>query len=96
MPELKVSADNTLVLTGVLTFYTIGPVCATIAEHCAVLDTIVVDLAGVGESDSASLVVLLSILRYASAHHKTVRFTNIPKKIITLIKLYDLQTIIKI
>jgi phospholipid transport system transporter-binding protein len=57
-------------------------------------DAVSVDLAGVGESDSAGLAVLLDWLANAAKEGRSVRFSNLPAGIQAAAKISDVESIL--
>lgn len=57
-------------------------------------ETALIDLSGVGESDSAGLAVMLEWVRLAKQRDVKLRFSNIPEQLQKLIDMADLQQIL--
>lgn len=96
MAQISHQQDGVIDISGDLTFATVTPLCHAIPDYFANTHDVTVDLSAVKNCDSASLVLLISIIRFLDARNKTVTFTRLPKSIVTLIKLYNLQQLITI
>jgi anti-anti-sigma factor len=88
--------DNTIAITGSMTFYNAPALCTQLLEILPKERTSIVDLKQVTECDSASIVVLLQIVRFAAQHQQVIKFVNMPKAMLILSELYDLAPIFKI
>jgi phospholipid transport system transporter-binding protein len=53
-----------------------------------------IDLAGVPEGDSAGLALLIEWLRAAKQHQQAIRFKNVPKPIIALAKISEVEDLV--
>jgi phospholipid transport system transporter-binding protein len=53
-----------------------------------------IDLAGVGESDSAGLALLIEWLRMARQSQKAIRFANVPAQIEALARISEVEDLI--
>lgn len=95
MANITVSNSSQSHINGELTFYTATKLCQQVTKLYKAESDMTIDLAQVEKCDSASLVLLLKIIEnYDNSGYKVV-FTNIPESISTLIRLYNLQEIIK-
>ena len=88
--------DNTVAIAGAMTFYNAPALCTHLLEILPKEHESTVDLKQVTECDSASIVVLLQIVRFAVQHKQTIKFINMPKAMQILSELYDLAPIFKI
>lgn len=88
--------DNEKGLVGDLTFETVMPLCQQVKKEFSLNSSHVLNLAKVEHCDSASLILLLTIIELFSGSQYRVSFVNVPKAIRTLITLYNLQTIIEV
>ena len=86
--------EGELSLVGDLTFDTIPALCHAIRVECSLFSDVKISLSKVQQCDSASLVLLLSIIEHFKKSQFSVSFTDIPKTIQTLIALYNLHSII--
>jgi ABC-type transporter Mla MlaB component len=91
---LTFPSPNQAVFSGALSFYTVGPLCAQIHQLTDFTQPFTVNLAQVTEADSAGILVLLALLKRAREHQQRVNFKNIPDKMKTLMRLYDLEKIL--
>jgi ABC-type transporter Mla MlaB component len=87
---------NTVSLNGAITFYNAPELCARLLQILPKDQALTVDLKHVTKCDSASIVVLLQIIRFATQHQQTVKFVDMPKAMRVLSDLYDLNTLFKI
>lgn len=85
--------DNTVALKGEITFYTAPELCIQLLRILPKDQTFMIDLKHVTACDSASMVVLLQIVRFATQHQQTVNFVSMPKSMRVLSELYDLNPI---
>lgn len=56
--------------------------------------TLLLDLGQVGVCDSAGLALVLEWIKYAKAHQKTIRFSNMPAQLMSIAKVSGLQTLV--
>ena len=75
---------------------TIGTVVAVIAQGVALFDRddLVIDLAQVSEVDSSAVSMLLEWQREADRSKRKLRFTNMPKNLQSLARLYGVSELI--
>lgn len=75
---------------------TIGTVVAVIAQGVALFDrdNLVIDLAQVSEVDSSAISMLLEWQREAERNKRKLRFTNMPKNLQSLARLYGVSELI--
>lgn len=85
--------EGELGLEGDLVFETISPLCQAISAELSLLNKVTISLAQVQRCDSASLVLLLSIIEYCNENELSVTFTDMPNAMHTLINLYNLQSL---
>ena len=88
--------DNAVSLNGDITFYNAPTLCAQLLQMLPKDQAIMVDLKQVTKCDSASIVVLLQIIRFVTKYQQTVKFVNMPKNMRVLSELYDLNSLFKI
>ncbi|MSP53395.1 MAG: STAS domain-containing protein, partial [Gammaproteobacteria bacterium] len=81
---------------GDITFYNAPTLCAQLLQMLPKDQAIMVDLKQVTKCDSASIVVLLQIIRFVTKYQQTVKFVNMPKNMRVLSELYDLNSLFKI
>ncbi len=94
--KISVKQQGIANISGDLTFSTITALCEAIPNYFKDADVFNVDLSGVKNCDSASLVLLVMIIRFLTQQQKSVIFTQPPPTISTLIKLYNLQSLITV
>ena len=85
--------NNSFALKGAVTFYTAPALCAELQQLLPKTESVTVELNQITQCDSASIVVLLQILRQATHNEQKIQFLNIPPKMQVLIELYDLTTV---
>lgn len=73
---------------GALTLQTVGALRETARAQAAASGR--VDLAGVGEADSAALALLIDLLRVAKAAGDKLEILNLPAGLMALAALYDI------
>ena len=86
--------ENVVMVSGELSFSTVKPLYEQISSIFSSVNKFTVDLQGVNHCDSASVVLLLGIVKYASQEHASIMFTNIPEPMQILINLYNLSDLI--
>ena len=94
--KISVSQNGIASVSGDLTFSTVTALCEDIPNCFQEADIFKVDLSGVKTCDSASLVLLVMIIRFFTQQQKNVVFTKLPATILTLIKLYNLKNLITV
>jgi len=81
-------------LTGVLSFETIGELTEKMDELTAGSKEVLLDLAGVTKADSSGIVMLVEWMRIAKTSGKKVAFTNIPPQMMDIARVSDLDGIL--
>jgi len=82
------------VVSGALTFETVPALYQSSSSWFAGAGDLIIDLAQVERTDSAGLALLIEWLRQARATKRTLRFTNIPMPVQTLIRINGLQDVL--
>jgi len=85
------ASASTRTVVGALTFETVPDLYQSSASWFEGTGELVLDLGQVGRTDSAGLALLIEWLRHAQAANRTLRFTNIPAPVQTLIRINGLQ-----
>lgn len=81
-------------VTGALDFWTVSALLPLGAQAIRQGETVAIDLAGVGGSDSAGLALLIEWLSIARAAGRRLRFENIPAQLHQLEDLSDVDELI--
>jgi len=92
--EISVKQDGMVDISGELTFATVTPLYQSIPDHFSMGKDFIIDFSRVGNCDSASLVLLIGIVRYLKQQNKHVQFVHLPQTVLTLVQLYNLQELI--
>ncbi len=79
---------------GVLHFSTVSALLALGSESIANGQTAVIDLAGVTDSDSSGLALLIEWLSVAKAAQRTLRYENVPNQLLQLARLSEVAELI--
>jgi len=82
---------STQTVSGALTLETVPALYRNSAGWFTGAGELILDLAQVERADSAGLALLIEWLRRAKAAKCTLRFTNIPAPVLTLIRINGLQ-----
>jgi phospholipid transport system transporter-binding protein len=85
--SLTVKSDEWVILSGDLIFATINKKTAQLIDFKKINHELVIDLAGIKNSDSAGLALLIEWLKISQKSQTQLRFKNIPTQLITLAKL---------
>lgn len=93
LADIRVQQDG-LSVTGDLDFGDVMSVYTQSLPLLATRQTWQIDLSGVRHSNSAGLSLLLAWLHYAKSHHKTIRFTHIPEKLLNVAKVAGILEIL--
>jgi len=88
--------DNTVALKGEITFYNAPALCAQLLQILPKDKSFIVDLKHITTCDSASMVVLLQIVGFATEHQQKVKFASMPKSMRVLSELYALNPIFRL
>ena len=83
-------------LTGQLSFDTISQLQEDIESLTKEDSEIILDLSGISRVDSAGIVVLLEWMKLARSSGKHILFTNIPKQLLDIARVSDLDSILPI
>jgi len=78
-------------VSGTLSFDTVPDLMIQAKRLFASVDTVVVDLSGVGSCNSAGLAVVLEMARLMRKQHKTICFREIPEQIHTFARAYSVD-----
>lgn len=81
-------------VNGVLHFTTVTALLRTGSEAIANGRAAVIDLAGVKDSDSSGLALLIEWLSIARAERKSLRYENIPVQLHQLARLSDVEELL--
>ncbi len=90
-PELKPQADG-FVLAGPVVFETVPALAERFPARAT--SAIAVDLQQITHADSAALALFLDWKRRAKAMGVPLRFTNWPEKLMSLVRLYRLESVL--
>ena len=92
--DIKVNKAQQLQLTGELNFDSVVKLrelgCHFIMKHA----NPTVDFKNVIVKDNSALALLIAWIRFAKQHQKTITFVNIPKQLLDMAKLSDLENIL--
>ena len=95
MNKINLRNKNCLVVSGDITFYTISAlnqdVVLFLLDHPSISE---VDLSLVKKSDSAALLLLLSLWRQAQKKNLNLRFINLPPQLTRLVTLSNLEKVL--
>lgn len=83
MDQIQVTPQG-FKLLGVLNFDAVMPLYKrgiTLLDHC---EHVLVDFSEVSHADSSAIALLLSWLRYAKQHNKTLIFANLPNQLLEI------------
>jgi len=95
MGDLKVEVDGSQVtLNGEISYKTV--VSALKVKIFSANEPVSVDFAGVGHADSAGLALMVHWVREAKKRDVAVDFRNIPKKLIALAEMSNLEEVLPI
>ena len=93
--SIKAGSDGRFAVTGPLTFLTARRTCAAgIEAFAGTSGEVTVDCAGVDESDSAGLAVLIEWRRWAQAQRRPLGFVNLPAAIAGLAGLCGVEGVL--
>ena len=81
-----------IVLTGDMTFATIDKQIAKATAFLASAKEITIDMAGIANTDSAGLALMIEWLKYARTKRTHLRFRNVPEQLVTLARLSGFDT----
>ncbi len=83
-------------ISGDLTFERAAEVFSAINFSKLSQDRLVIDFSAVDQSDSAALAVMLEWTKQANKNQKQISFNHVPQQLMRLIKMADLQDILKL
>ena len=81
-------------LHGDLTFETVADALEQSQELFADHATIELDLAGVGEGDSAGLALLLEWVNWAKNYVREIRYVNVPAQIVAIAQISEVDNML--
>ena len=93
--ELKDLGDGKFALKGQVTFATAGQILRESELPFEEHTLIEVDLAGVSDTDSAGLALLLEWITWANHTVREIRFTDMPEKIEAIAKVTEVDHLLK-
>lgn len=93
--DLKDLGDGKFALTGSMTFATAGKILQDSEVPFEEHTLIEVDLAGVTDTDSAGLALLLEWITWANHTVREIRFTAMPEKIEAIAKVTEVEHLLK-
>lgn len=89
--DIEPLGEGRFVVTGVLDATTVGAVLKRSALLLGDYPTLQIDLAGVTQSDSSGLALLLEWLRLARLKRQQISFQNIPHQIDALARISEVE-----
>jgi phospholipid transport system transporter-binding protein len=89
--DIEPLGEGRFLITGVLDATSVGPVLKRSALLFADFPSLLVDLAGVKESDSSGLALLIEWLRRAKQKRQQIRFQNMPQQIDALARISEVE-----
>jgi phospholipid transport system transporter-binding protein len=92
--EFELRDGERSVVTGVLHFTTVTALLGPGSEAIANGRAAVIDLAGVKDSDSSGLALLIEWLSIARAAQRSLRYENIPSQLHQLARLSDVEELL--
>lgn len=101
-PECKLEvADNgdasgKFMLTGVMNFHSIPLLNLQAGQYFSKYKSIVIDLSGVTYVNSAGLALMLEWQRRAMLENRTLQILNIPKKLINIARVCQIENILSL
>ena len=81
-----------IALVGDMTFATIDKKIAKATAFLASAKEITIDMAGITNTDSAGLALMIEWLKYARSKRAHLRFQNVPEQLVTLARLSGFDT----
>jgi len=81
-------------VSGVLDATTVGDVLKQSKDRFSNLDRLAIDLAGVSDSDSSGLALLLEWLRLAKESKREISFVNVPGQISALARISEVEDLL--
>lgn len=88
--ELSV-VDNSINVSGVLNFETVPALMRQAEQLFKKQNQVNIDLAGVTDSNSAGLALLLEMLRTIKLQNKLINFTNLPEQMSIVASAYGID-----
>ena len=92
--EFELKDGERSFVTGVLHFTTVTALLGPGSEAIASGRAAVIDLAGVKDSDSSGLALLIEWLSVARAAKRNLRYENIPAQLLQLARLSDVEELL--
>jgi phospholipid transport system transporter-binding protein len=89
--DIEPLGEGRFLVTGVLDATTVGPVLKRSALLFTDSPTLQIDLAGVTESDSSGLALLIEWLRLAKQKRQQIGFHNMPRQIDALARISEVE-----
>lgn len=89
--DIEPLGEGRFLVTGVLDATTVGRVLKRSALLFADFPTLQIDMAGVKESDSSGLALLIEWLRLAKQKRQQIRFQNMPHQIDALARISEVE-----
>jgi phospholipid transport system transporter-binding protein len=92
--KLEALGDGRFRVSGILDAATAGDVLEQSQDRFGGNARVEIDLAGVSESDSAGLALLLEWLRMARQHEQKIHFVNLPEQVIALARISEVDDLL--
>ena len=92
--EIEDLGSGKFAVHGDLTFETVGRALELSREMFADHASIEVDLAGIGEGDSAGLALLLEWVNWAKNFVREIRYVNVPNDITAMAQISEVDTML--
>lgn len=95
-PQIKVTEDGCIRVSGELTFDTVPALTNELAASLATAQGLIVDLQDVGHADSAGLALLIEWRREAERCRCQLGFENIPAQLLAIASVSGVETLLSL
>lgn len=92
--ELRELADGRFALDGEMTFETAERILRSSEARFEQFTRIEVDFAGITDSDSAGLALLLEWITWANHTVREIRFTSLPERVVAIAKTTEVDNLL--
>ncbi len=92
LATISANGRNRFKINGVLNFETVPVLLADALSLLSSSDDIIVDFAGVDDSNSAGLALLLELARQMRSKNKSIHFQSIPEQMSVVARAYGIES----
>lgn len=92
--NIRMTTDHESMISGMINFDNVECLLATAKDYLNRHTPLTLNFAEVIDANSAGLIFLIALLRYAKQNNKKINFTHLPEKLLAAAKVSELEKIL--